>query len=62
MTECIDSKECAGAKHHYEDCAERVMAAKETEQGTNEDCVEEFFHLMHCATTCAAPKLWAQLK
>ncbi|EPE10677.1 ubiquionol cytochrome c reductase hinge protein [Ophiostoma piceae UAMH 11346] len=54
--ECRNSKECAPAKHHFEECVERV------ENGSKEDCVEEFFHLTHCATACAAPKLWAKLK
>lgn len=61
-TECIESNECSGVKHHYDECAERVTAAQDSGEGTSEDCVEEFFHLMHCATQCAAPKLWAQLK
>ncbi|OAA59541.1 ubiquinol-cytochrome c reductase complex 17 kd protein [Niveomyces insectorum RCEF 264] len=54
--ECRNSKECAPAKHHFEECVERV------ENGSKEDCVEEFFHLTHCAAQCAAPKLWAKLK
>ncbi|EFX01429.1 ubiquinol-cytochrome c reductase complex 17 kd protein [Grosmannia clavigera kw1407] len=54
--ECRNSKECSPAKHHFEECVERV------ENGSQEDCVEEFFHLTHCATQCAAPKLWAKLK
>ncbi|KAL2756012.1 hypothetical protein ACRALDRAFT_1064005 [Sodiomyces alcalophilus JCM 7366] len=59
--ECKQSKVCAEPKHHFDECVERVTAA-EGESGPKEDCVEEFFHLAHCATTCAAPKLWAQLK
>ncbi|KAI1472841.1 ubiquinol-cytochrome C reductase hinge protein-domain-containing protein [Daldinia caldariorum] len=59
--ECQKSKQCSPAKHHYDECAERVTnASKEGE--ANEDCVEEFFHLVHCATQCAAPKLWSVLK
>jgi len=27
-------------------------------KGPKEDCVEEFFHLQHCASQCAAPKLF----
>ncbi|OIW24873.1 Non-heme 11 kDa protein of cytochrome bc1 complex [Coniochaeta ligniaria NRRL 30616] len=54
--ECRNSKQCAPAKHHFEECVERV------ENGSKEDCVEEFFHLTHCATQCAAPKLWSILK
>ncbi|OBT63687.1 hypothetical protein VE03_06177 [Pseudogymnoascus sp. 23342-1-I1] len=59
--ECREAKECAAPKHHFDECVERVTAA-ESNGGAKEDCVEEFFHLAHCATACAAPKLWAQLK
>ncbi|CCU81708.1 unnamed protein product [Blumeria hordei] len=58
--ECKNSPSCSPAKHHFEDCVERVTGAQE---GTaDEDCVEEFFHLIHCASSCAAPKLWSTLK
>ncbi|GJC89709.1 cytochrome b-c1 complex subunit 6 [Colletotrichum liriopes] len=57
-----EEKACAPAKHHYDECVERVTAAADSEEGAKEDCVEEFFHLAHCATQCAAPKLWAKLK
>ncbi|KAK2002347.1 Non-heme 11 kDa protein of cytochrome bc1 complex [Colletotrichum falcatum] len=60
--ECEESKACASVKHHYDECVERVTAAADSEEGAKEDCVEEFFHLAHCATQCAAPKLWAKLK
>ncbi|PWW77293.1 Non-heme 11 kDa protein of cytochrome bc1 complex, partial [Tuber magnatum] len=60
--ECSESNECKPAKHHYDECVERVTAAAESEaKGPAEDCVEEFFHLMHCSTQCAAPKIWAKL-
>ncbi|ROW13462.1 hypothetical protein VPNG_04446 [Cytospora leucostoma] len=59
--ECKNSKQCAPAKHHYDECVERVTAAQDN-GGAKEDCVEEFFHLAHCATQCAAPKLWSVLK
>ncbi|KAL1842912.1 hypothetical protein VTJ49DRAFT_3700 [Mycothermus thermophilus] len=59
--ECKNSKECAPAKHHFDECVERVTNAQEN-GGTKEDCVEEFFHLAHCASQCAAPKLWSILK
>ncbi|KAG2179686.1 hypothetical protein INT44_006534 [Umbelopsis vinacea] len=52
MEECGNSKECASLKHHLEECAERV------ENGSHEDCIEEFFHFMHCADACAAPKVF----
>ncbi|KAF2137629.1 uncharacterized protein K452DRAFT_291448 [Aplosporella prunicola CBS 121167] len=61
--ECAESKQCAPAKHHYDECVERVTKKQEENDGkSDEDCVEEFFHLAHCATQCAAPKLFAQLK
>ncbi|KAF2400898.1 Non-heme 11 kDa protein of cytochrome bc1 complex [Trichodelitschia bisporula] len=60
--ECAQSKQCGGYKHHYDECVERVTGQIENEGKANEDCVEEFFHLAHCATQCAAPKLWKQLK
>ncbi|KAK2049817.1 Non-heme 11 kDa protein of cytochrome bc1 complex [Colletotrichum somersetense] len=60
--ECEESKACASVKHHYDECVERVTAAADSGEGAKEDCVEEFFHLAHCATQCAAPKLWAKLK
>ncbi|KAF2243627.1 Non-heme 11 kDa protein of cytochrome bc1 complex [Trematosphaeria pertusa] len=60
--ECADSKECAPAKHHYDECVERVTGQIDNEGKAKEDCIEEFFHLTHCATQCAAPKLFAQLK
>ncbi|KAF1977610.1 Non-heme 11 kDa protein of cytochrome bc1 complex [Bimuria novae-zelandiae CBS 107.79] len=60
--ECAESKSCAGPKHHYDECVERVTGQIEKDGKAHEDCVEEFFHLAHCATQCAAPKLFAQLK
>ncbi|KAH7027888.1 ubiquinol-cytochrome C reductase hinge protein-domain-containing protein [Microdochium trichocladiopsis] len=58
---CKNSKQCAPAKHHFDECVERVTA-QEADSEAKEDCVEEFFHLAHCATQCAAPKLWSILK
>ncbi|KAK4134851.1 Non-heme 11 kDa protein of cytochrome bc1 complex, partial [Trichocladium antarcticum] len=58
--ECKESKQCAPVKHHFDECVERVTNSSGAEAG--EDCVEEFFHLAHCATQCAAPKLWSILK
>jgi len=62
--ECKESKTCAPLKHHFDECVERVTGAvdKHDKKHPNEDCVEEFFHLAHCANQCAAPKLWAALK
>ncbi|KAF2258170.1 ubiquinol-cytochrome c reductase complex 17 kd protein-like protein [Lojkania enalia] len=60
--DCQESKACAPAKHHYDECAERVMGQIENDGKAKEDCVEEFFHLAHCATQCAAKPLFSQLK
>ncbi|KAF9635189.1 hypothetical protein BFW01_g6084 [Lasiodiplodia theobromae] len=60
--ECAESKECHPAKHHYDECVERVTKQIDDNGKADEDCVEEFFHLAHCATQCAAPKLFASLK
>ncbi|KAF2020760.1 Non-heme 11 kDa protein of cytochrome bc1 complex [Aaosphaeria arxii CBS 175.79] len=60
--ECRNSKECHPAKHHYDACVERVTSQIDNDGKASEDCVEEFFHLAHCATACAAPKLFSQLK
>ncbi|KAL8710707.1 MAG: hypothetical protein Q9220_004725 [cf. Caloplaca sp. 1 TL-2023] len=62
--ECAESNECAPLKHHFDACAQRVQQQHENEnhKGPKEDCVEEFFHLSHCATQCAAPKLFRALK
>lgn len=60
--ECKESKQCSSTKHHYDECVDRVTSAINEDRKPGEDCVEEFFHLAHCATQCAAPKLWAQLK
>jgi len=64
--ECKESKACSPAKHHFDECVERVTGADHgkavDKKHPEEDCVEEFFHLAHCATNCAAPKLWNVLK
>ncbi|KAF7558544.1 hypothetical protein G7046_g5606 [Stylonectria norvegica] len=60
-TNCKNSAQCAPAKHHFDECVARVEQ-QESEGGAKEDCVEEFFHLAHCATGCAAPKLWPKLR
>ncbi|CDS07465.1 hypothetical protein LRAMOSA01414 [Lichtheimia ramosa] len=53
-TKC--EKPCASLKQHLDECNERV------ENGSNENCIEEFFHFMHCADECAAPKIFAATK
>jgi len=64
--ECAKSAQCQGYKHHFDECVERVTHHEENPEehhkGPKENCVEEFFHLQHCATQCAAPKLFKQLK
>ncbi|KAI9244893.1 ubiquinol-cytochrome C reductase hinge protein-domain-containing protein [Sporodiniella umbellata] len=50
------TEECSGLKKHLDECNERV------ENGSQENCVEEFFHFMHCADECAAPKIFAATK
>lgn len=39
-TECRNSPQCAPAKHHFDECVERVQQ-QESEGGAKEDCVEE---------------------
>ncbi|EEH20946.2 hypothetical protein PABG_03177 [Paracoccidioides brasiliensis Pb03] len=62
--QCANSSKCAPAKHHFDECVERVTRNSEDPdfKGPHEDCVEEFFHLQHCSTQCAAPKLFRVLK
>ncbi|OQO13220.1 hypothetical protein B0A48_01448 [Cryoendolithus antarcticus] len=60
--DCLRTSQCAPLKHHYDECAERVQQQQEEHGKAEEDCVEEFFHMMHCASACAAPKLFRQLK
>ncbi|EXJ70773.1 ubiquinol-cytochrome c reductase subunit 6 [Cladophialophora psammophila CBS 110553] len=62
--DCARSAQCVGYKHHFDECVERVTQQEEDpdHKGPKENCVEEFFHLQHCATQCAAPKLFKQLK
>lgn len=60
--ECATSTRCVPHKHHYDDCVERVTAQVDQGGKAKEDCIEEFFHLAHCTTQCAAPKLFARLK
>ncbi|KAI1387449.1 Non-heme 11 kDa protein of cytochrome bc1 complex [Hypoxylon trugodes] len=38
--ECKNSKQCAPAKHHFDECVERVTNASDDGEA-NEDCVEE---------------------
>ncbi|TKY85183.1 hypothetical protein EX895_006263 [Sporisorium graminicola] len=56
--ECEKSKACAPLKHHFDECTKRVEEGKGFE---GENCIEEFFHLAHCAQECTAPKLFSKL-
>ncbi|KAL7622256.1 ubiquinol--cytochrome-c reductase subunit 6 [Parahypoxylon ruwenzoriense] len=38
--DCKNSKQCAPAKHHFDECVERVTSAEESGEA-KEDCVEE---------------------
>ncbi|KAF8422559.1 ubiquinol-cytochrome c reductase complex 17 kd protein [Tirmania nivea] len=60
--ECAQSTKCKPHTHHYEECVARVTGKQEAGEDPKEDCVEEFFHMLHCSAQCAAPKLFAQLK
>lgn len=39
-SECKKSAQCAPAKHHFDDCVERVQQ-QESDGEAKEDCVEE---------------------
>lgn len=41
IAECAESKECHSAKHHYDECAQRVTGQIEDNGKADEDCVEE---------------------
>ncbi|ODV93065.1 hypothetical protein PACTADRAFT_5391 [Pachysolen tannophilus NRRL Y-2460] len=64
--ECSESTKCTPYLHHFHECTERVTKEQEepgyAEKEHKEDCVEEFFHLQHCANDCVAPKLFYKLK
>jgi len=57
--ECKESAKCAPVAHHFAHCEEKVNAGKGF---AHEDCIEEFYHMMHCVDGCVAPKLFAKLK
>jgi len=57
--ECQNSAKCTPLKQHFEHCQEKIHNG----QGyKGEDCVEEMFHMMHCADECAGPRLFAKLR
>ncbi|WVQ81432.1 hypothetical protein IAT38_003556 [Cryptococcus sp. DSM 104549] len=49
---------CAEHLHHFTHCQEKVEGGKGF---PGEDCVEEFFHVLHCVDACAAPKIFKKL-
>ncbi|WVW79216.1 hypothetical protein I302_101182 [Kwoniella bestiolae CBS 10118] len=55
--EC-EQKQCAEHVHHFKHCQEKVEAGNGY---PGEDCVEEFFHVLHCVDACAAPTLFKKL-
>jgi len=55
---CQSTVKCAPLKSHFEHCQEKIH---EQRGFKGEDCVEEMFHLMHCADECAGPKLFHKL-
>ncbi|EAL20313.1 hypothetical protein CNBF1240 [Cryptococcus deneoformans B-3501A] len=55
--EC-EKNACAEHVHHFAHCQEKVEAG---EGFPGEDCVEEFFHILHCVDACAAPKIFKKL-
>jgi len=57
--ECAQSAKCIAATKHFEHCQEKVNAGKGFH---GEDCIEEFYHMMHCVDNCVAPRLFAKLK
>ncbi|KAI0712705.1 ubiquinol-cytochrome C reductase hinge domain-containing protein [Cerioporus squamosus] len=57
--ECEQSAKCAPLTKHFAHCEEKVNAG---EGYKGEDCIEEFYHMMHCVNGCVAPKLFAKLK
>jgi hypothetical protein len=58
-TECAESKECHGPKHHYDECVERVTGQIENDGKASEDCVEECTSLdcSRAVTTADIPSL-----
>ncbi|KAA1477623.1 Non-heme 11 kDa protein of cytochrome bc1 complex [Dentipellis sp. KUC8613] len=57
--ECQESAKCKPLTEHFLHCQEKVQAG---EGFKGEDCVEEMFHMMHCADNCVAPKLFSKLR
>lgn len=49
--ECRNSKQCAPAKHHFDECVERVTKA-EADGDNKEDCVEECMSYLSTPPSC----------
>ena len=56
--QCMQTPTCAPVKVRLDTCTERVTANPDS----GEDCVEEFFDLMHCVHGCAPEKIFHDLK
>ncbi|WVF65674.1 hypothetical protein IAT40_000405 [Kwoniella sp. CBS 6097] len=55
--EC-EQNACGEHVHHFKHCTQKVEEGKGF---PGEDCVEEFFHVLHCVDNCAAPKIFKKL-
>ncbi|KAK8843407.1 hypothetical protein IAR55_007064 [Kwoniella newhampshirensis] len=58
IREACEQGPCAEHLHHFQSCSTKVEEGKGF---PGEDCVEEFFHLLHCVDPCAAPKVFKKL-
>lgn len=59
-TECAESKQCHGPKHHYDECVERVTGQIDNDGKASEDCVEECkqqarYLPFYMLTSCSLP-------
>ncbi|WWD21074.1 hypothetical protein CI109_105555 [Kwoniella shandongensis] len=58
IREACEQGPCAEHLHHLQHCQTKVDGGNGF---PGEDCVEEFFHLLHCVDPCAAPKIFKKL-
>lgn len=49
VAECKNAPACAPAKHHFDECTERVTKAIDEDGEANEDCVEECTYIPYSA-------------
>ena len=56
-TECKNAPQCAPAKHHFDECVERVHQ-QESEGGAKEDCVEECTLEPLWTSSLSGPHAW----